>query len=233
MQSMENTNTQTEEKVVEAQAEVAAVETTEQNKPNDDVGYGAFLGSELLLSIPVVGLIASIVMSIVSKKKSFKNFALSKMTWILAKDVLSIATVLLIFSIIGNAVVGTVNSTLGTNFDSIYTVVGTAVDLSQGKYSSSVAQLEYSSPDNLKPFVKELGTGKYEALLQNVKNEEYDILYQEFKSDHHPELIAKLDKETYDSMLKELEKAANGEQLPWMKNISHITEEGILSFLKQ
>ena len=230
---MENATIKTEENLnqVEAAEQMPSQQTTEQNKPNGDIGYGIFLGSELLMSLPLVGLVSSIVMAIVSKKKSFKNYALAKMTWLLVKGVLSIATALLIFSIVGNIVVGTINSSFGTQFDDVYQFVGTAVDLSRGKYSSSVAQLENTAPDNLKAFVKELGNGQYEEILQFAKNEEYSTLLEEFKSDKYPELINKLDKETYDSLIKELEKAANGEILPWMEDFKNITENGILSFI--
>ena len=59
MQSMENTKVEVEEKVNE-------VEVAEQNENNAVVGYGTFLGSEILMSLPLVGLVSSIVMSIVS-----------------------------------------------------------------------------------------------------------------------------------------------------------------------
>ncbi|MBQ5816486.1 MAG: hypothetical protein IIW33_03375 [Oscillospiraceae bacterium] len=224
MQSMENTKVEVEEKVNE-------VEVAEQNENNAVVGYGTFLGSEILMSLPLVGLVSSIVMSIVSKRKSFKNYALSKMTVILARGVLSIAIGLTIFTIVGNALVQTLNSSFGTTFDNVYSVVGTVIDLKQEKYSSTVAQLENSVSDNLKPFIRELGTGKYEKLLQHAKRDEYQTLLEEMKSDKYPELISKLDKETYDSLIKELEKAANGEMLDWMEHIDKLTEEGILSFI--
>ncbi|MBQ8868153.1 MAG: hypothetical protein IJ027_00345 [Oscillospiraceae bacterium] len=234
MESIENTVVHTEESSEQVKAEetqIAAGPKAEEKNVSGDVGYGTFFGSELLFSLPVIGLISTIVMTAVAKRKSLKNYALAKMTWILTKAALSIISVCLILVIVGNSVVATINSSLGTNFGNIFGLVRTVINVSNGRYSSLISQLGSVVPEELRSFIEELGSGEYDELLEMFDNKEYAALVEELKSEKYPQLVNKLDSDTFNMVVDELEKAANGEILPWMEELDNITNNVLSNFL--
>ena len=233
MESTENTVVHTEEaseQVVAEETQIAVQPKAEEKNVSKDVGYGTFFGSELLFSLPVIGFISTIVMAAVSKRKSLKNYALAKMTWILTKTVLSIASVFLILVIVGNYFVAMINNSLGTNFNDVFSLVGTVIDVHNGKYSSVIVHLGNMVPEELKAFVEELGIGEYDELLEMFDNKDYAALVKELKSGKYPELVNKLDSDTFNMIIEELEKAANGEILPWMEELDNIANNIIPTF---
>lgn len=52
------------------------------NNAEKPVGVGIYIGLIVLFSIPIVGLIASIVMIFVAKNQNIKNFAIAALIWI-------------------------------------------------------------------------------------------------------------------------------------------------------
>ena len=101
---------------VAAPMEEQSAPAKKQKKIAPVVGFWAYLGLFLLFSIPVVGFIASIVLSFAPKNKSVKNFARAALVWMIIGAVLVGATVGL-FWYLGDLLVDSLMDMVGSSVE--------------------------------------------------------------------------------------------------------------------
>lgn len=194
------------------------------------VGFGAFLGLVVLFAIPVVGWIACALMAFLPKRKSLKNYARATLVW-LAIGIIIVASLV---SLISRSAASLVNSALNTDFGSIGEMIDLAKDIKAGDYSSLCVQMANFVPETYQPLVKELGSGKYTELFEQVKAENYGEILTDLESGKYADLVSKVDDDTYNKLKSGLEEAKDGappEALETIKEIADMDAGDLLTKL--
>lgn len=186
----------------------------EKKESESPVGFWPFVGLIVLFSVPVIGWIAALVFLLVSKNKNVKNFSGAQFAVMTVQFLASLLVSALLLSAILGLFLPVLNNALGTNFSDPYELFATAGDLAGGKYSKALKRMiptiTAMGGEELKPFLEELSSGKYEKLLHQIAEEQYRTVLNDFENGEYPELVSKLDPEAYDFMIGELRKEVEG-----------------------
>ena len=178
------------------------------------VGFWPFVGLIVLFSIPVIGWISALVFLLSSKNKNIKNFSGAHLAVVTVQFIASLLISALLLSAFLGLFLPVLNNALGTNFSDPSELFAVAGDLAGGKYSKALKRfiptITAMGGEELKPFLEELSSGKYEKLLHQLHEEEYRAVLNDFENGKYPELTSKLDSGTYDFLIGELKKEVEG-----------------------
>ncbi len=194
-----------------------------EDPANEVVGFGTFFGTSILFSVPIVGWIASIVMSFAPKRRSLKNYARVMMLW----TTLSLIVTVLLFTaataLVNTLVIDPLNQQLGTEFGGVFEVVGMTQDLKQGKYSAAFKYFGSQFPEEMQPLVEELATGEYDELIGMVSRGEYTEAATELEGGAHEKLAQIVGEKQYEKAIEELKEAAEGNKKEWIEKVEQLT----------
>ncbi|MBQ3075858.1 MAG: hypothetical protein IJC26_07300 [Clostridia bacterium] len=189
-------------------------QTAPSRDPLRPVGFWAFFGLIVLFSIPIVGVIAALIFLCASKNKNVKHFSGAAMTFILTRVVVSVVLLSVLLSLFLGWAIPFANKLLGTDFENVGEIVSIAGDTLRGNYSDALSAiipgLTAVLGEEYEPFLNELGSGKYDELLRQLKNEQYPAILNDLENGKYPELTTTLDSESYKYVIEELKKEAGG-----------------------
>lgn len=213
-------NSETTEQVIEEITEVT------EEAPRQTVGFWEFFGLTALFSVPVVGFIACIVFMFAPKRKVMKNYARAVMAWLGVRIVSAVAVCLIVLNIVGNAVLPSINQSLGTDFKNIFQVVGIAKDVATKNYAGLIKAFSPQLVDSLgseyEPLLDELSNKKYNNMFEDIIEKDYDDLLLDLKSGKYDDLKKAIGSEKFDSLVSEVEAAATGRPSEFLSSISEL-----------
>ena len=195
--------------------EVIEKAPTEVKESRTTVGFWEFFGLIALFAIPVVGFIACIVFMFSPKRKVMKSYARAVFAWMMTRVVLTVAVVLLVVSILGGMLLPTINSSLNTNFTSIFEVINLVGSVATDNYTKTIEiltpQLVEQMGEEYEPILIELSKKQYNEMFNQIADGEYTNLLVDFKGGRYDDLKEVLGDDTFDQLIEELELAAAGE----------------------
>lgn len=203
----------------------------QEESVNDVVGFGTYFGTSVLFAIPVVGWIASIVMSFAPKRRSLKNYSRVMMVWTTLGLILTVALFTVATTLINQFLVQPLNQQLGTDFGGIIEIVQVSQDVKDGKYSTVFQRFGDQFPEDMQPLVQELATGEYDEVIGMINDGDYEAAATELESGEHAKLEQIVGTERYEKAVEELKEAAEGEKQEWIEKVEQLTNFNPLALL--
>lgn len=198
-----------------------------KEKPRQTVGFWEFFGLTALFSVPVAGFIAAIVFMFAPKRKIMKNYARAVMAWLGVRIVSSLAVILIVLNILGNAILPSINQNLGTEFNNVFQVIGLASDITTKNYAGIIdafrPQLIESLGAEYEPLINELSNKKYNSLFEDIIEEDYDDLLDDLQSGKYNNLEKAVGQEKFNQFKNEVEAAANGMPSEFLSSINDLS----------
>ena len=156
-----------------------------------------------------------------------KNYARAVMAWLGVRIVCAVAVILIAASIIGNAVLPTLNQNLGTDFSNPFQVIGLASDIATKNYAGIIdtfrPQLVESLGAEYEPLLNELSNKKYNSLFEDIIEKDYDDLLNDLQSGKYNNLEKAVGQEKFNEFKNEVEAAANGMPSEFLSSISGLS----------
>jgi len=189
--------------------------TSSRRQSDGRVGFWTFAGLLLLFSVPVIGWIAALIFLLGSKNRTVRIFSGAHLTVTAVSLTVLLLTFSLLLSPLLEKFLPLVKNTLKPGAEIPSDPYETMEEPLGTDYSDAIQRfipvITSVLGSEIKPFLTELSSGKYEKLLRQLKNEEYGLILADIENGEYPELEKTLDPVTYGFLLGELRKEAKGQ----------------------